>query len=185
MPVLADDALHTGLVVVGKHDSVGQGNQWRAGRVGHRARGSWRSGKLEIRLGRDLGEVVRPVIPALEARDLLLARVGPGEAHGEHGRLGPRVRESHHVQRGNALAQFLGELHLHRIGGRHRRATCELLRDRFTPFHRPSLDPAWLAWGLVWLLIFPTIGAVVSLKFNRPELLSETYARLKRLFGAP
>jgi len=35
----------------------------------------------------------------------------------------------------------------------------------------PPLIRAWLAWGLAWLLIFPTVGAIVSLKFNRPELL--------------
>jgi hypothetical protein len=26
-------------------------------------------------------------------------------------------------------------------------AQCDLLRDLFTPLHRPTLDPAWLAWG--------------------------------------
>jgi len=30
---------------------------------------------------------------------------------------------------------------------------------------------AWLASGLVWLLVFPTIGALVSTKFNYPEFL--------------
>ncbi|HYE91380.1 MAG TPA: cbb3-type cytochrome c oxidase subunit I, partial [Terriglobales bacterium] len=29
----------------------------------------------------------------------------------------------------------------------------------------------WLASGLVWLLVFPTIGALVSTKFNYPEFL--------------
>src|SRR5437899_12953009 len=29
----------------------------------------------------------------------------------------------------------------------------------------------WLAWGFVWLLIFPTVGAVVAAKFNHPEFL--------------
>ena len=35
----------------------------------------------------------------------------------------------------------------------------------------PALIRAWLAWGLGWLLIFPTIGAVVAMKFTHPELL--------------
>lgn len=29
----------------------------------------------------------------------------------------------------------------------------------------------WLGWGLVWLLVFPTIGALVATKFNDPEFL--------------
>ena len=29
----------------------------------------------------------------------------------------------------------------------------------------------WLAWGFVWLLIFPTVGALVSAKFTDPEFL--------------
>jgi cytochrome c oxidase cbb3-type subunit 1 len=33
---------------------------------------------------------------------------------------------------------------------------------------------AWLAAGLVWLLVFPTIGALVSTKFNYPEFLGNT-----------
>ena len=32
----------------------------------------------------------------------------------------------------------------------------------------------WLAWGLVWLLAFPTVGALVALKFNHPTLLDGT-----------
>ncbi len=35
----------------------------------------------------------------------------------------------------------------------------------------PALIRAWLAWGLGWLLIFPTIGAIVAAQFNHPELL--------------
>ncbi len=33
---------------------------------------------------------------------------------------------------------------------------------------------AWLATGLVWLLVFPTIGALVSTKFNYPQFLGDT-----------
>jgi cytochrome c oxidase cbb3-type subunit 1 len=33
---------------------------------------------------------------------------------------------------------------------------------------------AWLAAGLVWLLVFPTIGALVATKFNYPEFLGDT-----------
>ena len=29
----------------------------------------------------------------------------------------------------------------------------------------------WLAWGFVWLLIFPTVGALVSAKFTDPDFL--------------
>jgi cytochrome c oxidase cbb3-type subunit I len=35
-----------------------------------------------------------------------------------------------------------------------------------------DLIRAWLASGLVWLLVFPTIGALVSTKFNYPEFLA-------------
>jgi cytochrome c oxidase cbb3-type subunit 1 len=37
-----------------------------------------------------------------------------------------------------------------------------------------GLIRAWLAAGLVWLLVFPTIGALVSTKFNYPEFLGDT-----------
>ena len=33
---------------------------------------------------------------------------------------------------------------------------------------------AWLSAGLVWLLVFPTIGALVSTKFNYPQFLGDT-----------
>ena len=47
------------------------------------------------------------------------------------------------------------------------------------PAHRdvlvnPALVRAWLGWGLAWLLIFPTIGALVSLKFTDPAFLGDT-----------
>jgi cytochrome c oxidase cbb3-type subunit I len=32
----------------------------------------------------------------------------------------------------------------------------------------------WLAWGLGWLLLFPTIGVIISTKFNYPEFLGDT-----------
>ena len=34
-----------------------------------------------------------------------------------------------------------------------------------------ALVRRWLAWGLVWLLVFPTVGALVSAKFNAPDFL--------------
>jgi cytochrome c oxidase cbb3-type subunit 1 len=37
-----------------------------------------------------------------------------------------------------------------------------------------GLIRGWIAAGLVWLLVFPTIGALVSLKFNYPEFLGDT-----------
>ena len=47
----------------------------------------------------------------------------------------------------------------------------------------PGLIQSWLAWGLAWLLIFPTVGALVSLKFNDPEFLDGvpwlTFGRLR------
>ena len=36
-----------------------------------------------------------------------------------------------------------------------------------------GLIRAWLGAGLVWLLVFPTIGALVSTKFNYPEFLGD------------
>ena len=41
-------------------------------------------------------------------------------------------------------------------------------------FIDPDLIRAWLASGLVWLLVFPTLGALVSTKFNYPEFLGDT-----------
>ncbi len=32
----------------------------------------------------------------------------------------------------------------------------------------------WLAWGLGWLLFFPTVGAFVSTKFTYPAFLGDT-----------
>jgi cytochrome c oxidase cbb3-type subunit 1 len=32
----------------------------------------------------------------------------------------------------------------------------------------------WLAWGFVWLMIFPTVGVIVSTKFTYPEFLGDT-----------
>jgi cytochrome c oxidase cbb3-type subunit I len=37
-----------------------------------------------------------------------------------------------------------------------------------------DLIRAWLAWGLVWLLVFPTLGALVATKFNYPQFLGDT-----------
>ena len=46
-----------------------------------------------------------------------------------------------------------------------------------------GLIRAWLASGLVWLLVFPTIGALVATKFNYPEFLGDsawlTFGRLR------
>ncbi|PYM19499.1 MAG: cytochrome oxidase [Candidatus Rokuibacteriota bacterium] len=41
-------------------------------------------------------------------------------------------------------------------------------------FVNAPLIRAWLGWGLAWLLIFPTIGALVSLKFTDPDFLGDT-----------
>ncbi len=41
----------------------------------------------------------------------------------------------------------------------------------------------WLLWGFFWLMLAPTVGVVVSTKFNYPELLSQqawaTFGRLR------
>jgi hypothetical protein len=37
-----------------------------------------------------------------------------------------------------------------------------------------TLIRGWLAWGLGWLLFFPTIVAFISTKFNYPEFLGDT-----------
>lgn len=41
----------------------------------------------------------------------------------------------------------------------------------------------WLAWGFLWLLFFPTVGVIVSTKFNYPEFLGTlpwlTFGRLR------
>jgi cbb3-type cytochrome oxidase subunit 1 len=37
-----------------------------------------------------------------------------------------------------------------------------------------ALIRGWLAWGLGWLLFFPTIGAFISTKFNYPDFLGDT-----------
>ena len=46
-----------------------------------------------------------------------------------------------------------------------------------------ALIRKWLAWGFVWLLIFPTVGALISTKFNYPEFLGGpawlTFGRLR------
>ena len=31
----------------------------------------------------------------------------------------------------------------------------------------------WLAWGFAWLLVAPTIGVIVSTKFNYPDFLGD------------
>ena len=46
-----------------------------------------------------------------------------------------------------------------------------------------DLTRRWLAWGFVWLLFFPTVGVIVSTKFNYPEFLGDlpwlTFGRLR------
>ncbi|PYO24122.1 MAG: cytochrome oxidase [Candidatus Rokuibacteriota bacterium] len=43
----------------------------------------------------------------------------------------------------------------------------------------------WLAWGFVWLLVFPTLGALISAKFNDPDFLADvawlSFGRLRPL----
>lgn len=47
----------------------------------------------------------------------------------------------------------------------------------------PTLIRRWLASGLGWLLLFPTVGVLVSTKFNYPEFLGDipwlTFGRLR------
>jgi cytochrome c oxidase cbb3-type subunit 1 len=49
----------------------------------------------------------------------------------------------------------------------------------------PDLIRRWLTWGFVWLLLFPTIGALISTKFNYPDFLGDvswlTFGRLRPL----
>jgi cytochrome c oxidase cbb3-type subunit 1 len=46
-----------------------------------------------------------------------------------------------------------------------------------------SLIRQWLAWGFLWLLFFPTIGVIMSTKFNYPEFLGDhpwlTFGRIR------
>ncbi|MGH7309637.1 MAG: cbb3-type cytochrome c oxidase subunit I, partial [Candidatus Rokuibacteriota bacterium] len=37
-----------------------------------------------------------------------------------------------------------------------------------------ALVRQWLATGLGWLLLFPTVGVIISTKFNYPEFLGDT-----------
>src|SRR5712692_3676587 len=37
-----------------------------------------------------------------------------------------------------------------------------------------ALIRGWLAWGFFWLLFAPTVGVIVSTKFNYPDFLGET-----------
>jgi cytochrome c oxidase cbb3-type subunit I len=47
----------------------------------------------------------------------------------------------------------------------------------------PPVIRQWLAWGFVWLLLFPTIGVILSTKFNYPEFLGDhpwlTFGRIR------
>jgi cytochrome c oxidase cbb3-type subunit 1 len=46
-----------------------------------------------------------------------------------------------------------------------------------------SLIKGWLLWGFVWMLFAPTVGVIVSTKFNYPEFLGQlpyfTFGRLR------
>lgn len=46
-----------------------------------------------------------------------------------------------------------------------------------------NLVKAWASWSLAWLMIFPLIGALVSIKFHQPEFLGNqpwlTFGRLR------
>src|SRR2546425_3555058 len=48
--------------------------------------------------------------------------------------------------------------------------------------NRPLIK-AWLSWGLVWLMVFPLFGVLVSTKFHNPEFLGDaswlTFGRLR------
>ena len=39
--------------------------------------------------------------------------------------------------------------------------------------NRPLIK-AWLSWGLLWLMVFPLFGVLVSIKFHNPEFLGDT-----------
>jgi cytochrome c oxidase cbb3-type subunit 1 len=47
----------------------------------------------------------------------------------------------------------------------------------------PPLIRQWLAWGFAWLLVFPTVGVIMSTKFNYPEFLGDhpwlTFGRIR------
>ena len=75
-----------------------------------------------------------------------------------------------------------------RVGGLHddRMAVAAadgVVRARNDELVNPELVRRWLAWGLAWLLIFPTIGVLVSTKFNYPDFLGGvawlTFGRLR------
>jgi cytochrome c oxidase cbb3-type subunit 1 len=46
-----------------------------------------------------------------------------------------------------------------------------------------SLVKKWLLWGFIWVLVAPTVGVIVSTKFNYPEFLGDspyfTFGRLR------
>ena len=58
-----------------------------------------------------------PVIAALELDDDVAARGGPGDPHRRHRRLGARVHEPHHLERGHAPPHQLGEVDFGGAGG--------------------------------------------------------------------
>jgi cytochrome c oxidase cbb3-type subunit 1 len=59
--------------------------------------------------------------------------------------------------------------------------TGALLRER--ELINTPLIRAWLAWGFVWVLVFPVIGVLLSTKFNYPDFLGNvpwlTFGRLR------
>lgn len=44
-----------------------------------------------------------------------------------------------------------------------------------------ALIRGWLLWGLFWLLFAPTVGVVVSTKFNYPEFMNGPWTSFGRL----
>ena len=70
-----------------------------------------------------LGEVVRAVVAALEARELVPPGEDPGQPEGEHGRLGSGVAEPDELHRRHPATELLGQFHLQAVGGGKARTT--------------------------------------------------------------
>ena len=70
------------------------------------------------------------VIAALDFGELGAPGVGPRQAQGHHGGLGPGVGEADLLDRGDALDQLAGQRHLRRVGRRKGSASRRLLPDR-------------------------------------------------------
>ncbi|MGB8279181.1 MAG: cytochrome oxidase, partial [Methylovirgula sp.] len=61
--------------------------------------------------------------------------------------------------------------------------TAELLRGRFAGVDLDALVDwrvvrTWLLWGMFWLMVTPTVGAIISTLFNYPDFLGTTHLQL-------